>query len=754
MPTSTKTINDLTRTNTVSGSSIIPIYNSGITSSAALSTIYGYLSSGLRSDTTFVSTPATNSVTSEKIVSNSITSEKIVTNAISTEKIQSNAITTEKIANNAISTTKIVDGAITTEKISNNSITSEKISNNSITSEKISNNSITTSKILDSAITTEKIANNSITTSKIANGSITLEKLNDNVVDVNKGLEKTGSGISVKIASGGGIQFNASGELKLIPPAESSTVVVVRPSADGATDAFVGRNAQNGELKPYFKTLIVAANWARQNLTGNVTIFVDEDTIEGSGGQANSWGLADYNSIAVYITQAKIDTITCLKGKGFKEGIYVWAKDTSKPLFGQLYWNNGLSNSTKASTTYIRPRYFRGGGIWSDDRRFTEAPRAINYNVYISNNKSLIAPANSDTANDTHFGSDSNVWSNFTGVENVNVKNFYLRSAMLMEGSKMELRNLNFIQRFNGPDVTSLWIANSSQVWVYNVTVSSLGSANYNYPLVWCGDGSELRIHGTVTLASDEPSTRRYPGYGLAIVGNKPSSINKNLATKAHSIIRSENGGWIRQWDWDPNQRNQSLLTASIILDGDFVINSGIFMEVYWAAKYEGGPVYIQNNLNILADRFNFDSSGFINWYSTNGNLIPFNHNKNCDIRIYHDRSPLRKWTFSDSSIDDTGTVPYGFPSKFNGVDANWGVGTFRNSTGGIASSTSPATTYTLRTTITDVDNFTTAYHFGNLTYPNYPYIESTNLPSLSGFYAFTENGNAKRLNYGASVRD
>jgi hypothetical protein len=206
--------------------------------------------------------------------------------------------------------------------------------------------------------------------------------------------------------------------------------------------------------------------------------------------------------------------------------------------------------------------------------------------------------------------------------------------------------------------------------------------------------------------------------------------------------------------DWNPNKINDSLTTTSIIMDGDFILNSSTFMGVYWGAKYEGFPVLIQNNLNFLPDRFGYDGSGNLTWNDTNGNIAPYNHNKNCDIRFYYRNSPLRKYTLNGGT-DDTGKVPYGFPSKFNGVEPNAGVGTFKDSAGNNATPTSPATKFTLRTTITDLDNLTTGYYFDGSAapYPSIPYIETGSLPSIAGFYTFTEKGRTKVLNYGTGVR-
>lgn len=614
-------------------------------------------------------------------------------------------------------------------------------------------------------LTASTVANNSITTTKLVNTSVTLDKLNSNVINLNKGLEKEASGIGVKLAAGSGLEFNGSGELKLSPPAATSTVVVVRPSDTGATDVWVNRSAVGGELKPYFKSLISACNWARTNLNGTVTIFVDEDTIEGSVPD-NNYGVDETNCLVRYITQTKIDSI--FPSKGFKAGLYVWSKDTTKAIGGQIWWSNGISNSTKNSITYIRARYNRGAGVYSDDRYFTEAPRNINYNVYISCDKSLVAPADSASAVSSNFGTDSTKWTNPTGVNNTNLSWFYVRSSVLMENSKMDIRNLNFVHRFNGPDITTIWAETGSMIWFYNVTVSLLGLGHYNYPVLWAVDASEVRLHGMATLASPEPgSTRRYPGYCLAIVGNKPTISTKETATKINTFFTAENQGWIRQMDWTPNKPNDSAIQCSVILDGNFIPNGNSFMNLLYGGRYEGFPVFIQKDVIILPDRFGWDSSTILSWNSTTGNLVPFYHNKSCEVKIYNWHNPLRKFTFNGAT-DDTNRAAYGFPMFHpTGGDFAHGVGEFKNISNVNAN---PVDRYTIKNTVNDFEFVTTNYNIGNslsakdpgvdntnpldYPFPNLAYMPYTKLPAISTFYTFTENGNTYELNYGAGVRN
>jgi hypothetical protein len=660
-------------------------------------------------------------------LSTSIKNNLITNISISSNSLTNNSITTDKISNSSISTDKIIDSSITTEKISNNSITSEKIINNSITSEKISSN------------------------------SITLNKLNPNVVNVNKGLNlNSTTGIEVKLDSNGGLMFNTNGEIKLAPVGATSSLVVVRPSEPGSTDNYnVTRTTVNGELRPCFRTLTVASAWARNNITGNYTILIDEDTIEGenchyvepSDGTNRPSGVVDWtwsyaNFTVQYHDQTTVDRIFGT-GSGMKAGVYCWPRIKGSKMEGGISFAGGVGNNSQSSTAYITARYPRGTGEgrwWDGNRYFDEEPRAVNYNIYITNDINLDW---SSAVDDLKWGLAAGRVSNWTrrNLTSDGSHGFcYIRNAgITLWNSRVEIRNINFVNRNNCNDQAITDVQKNSFLYLGNVTLTMLGEGFWNYSAIRVIDGADLYICGE-RLKSRVTNELSYPGYGLALVGNTytpGSPLPKS--TMLNNAFYIANNAKIRLVEYNGFQPNISKIQGCVLMDGDFCLQASSTILLETGGIFDSlGPYFLVKNLNLRGQRYDDSQSDRISKYSNTYPTFPMVIGKACVFGANNaDWTYLRKWTLDGSTTSTDMRTDHPIPSLTarNPAGEFWGSGQL----------TCDGTRYYW---IESTHQFITGTLDSNLYYS-----PISNLPRIDTYYTFSEGGNTYALKYGTNAR-
>ena len=699
---------------------------------------------------------------------------------ISTTSLVNGSVTNEKLANDAVTADKIANGSVTSDKIANLAVTTSKINNFSVTTDKIVDLAVTTGKINNLAVTTDKINNLAVTNAKIVDGSVTRNKLNSDVANNSRGLtlqnglevKLDGSGglqfngggeiqpvinqnrgmsfnggFAVKLDPSGGLQFNNSGEIKLAPVASTSSVVVIRPSDPEANDSVhVGRTNVGGELKPYFKTLTSACDWARNNIVGNYTIFLDEDTVEGEGadyiepsngsnrpaGTPVNWTWDHANLAVQFINQTTVDSIFG-NGSGLKAGLYCWPRIAGQKMEGGLNFGWGIGNFSKSSTAYIRSRFRRGTApnyTWSDQKYFDEAPKSVNYNVYFTNNINL----QWNGTGDAKWGTSASRISNWTTRLNLNspttIGFCYVRnSGPCIFESRVEIANINFVNRFNANDIAPTDLQNSKIV-MRSVTLSFLGRGFYNYSLLRAYKNADVYITGS-NMLSRQTNQLTYPGYALAIIGNAYTvGSNLSAATLTNHFINCETNSLIEIVDHDAFTPNDSRLRASVIFDGDFCFQGSNFIRIVKGSNvYSPHTAYLVNNFNIRSQRIDDTRPSRIHT-STNFSLYPVDFGKGTTFEFYY--PTIRKWTL-DRSVTEANKYDNPPFIMYNGADDS-PLGTFATSS------------WNFRTT-------TNEYQSSTIWSVNPFYKTVANMPQVNTFFIFNENGVTYGLNYGTNVR-
>jgi len=618
----------------------------------------------------------------------------------------------------------------------------------------VDHNNVSNSAQLSSVLkyVNSEIQNNpsslTINQNNISNNAITLDKLNPNIVNTTKGI-KLDNGISVNLDPTGGLMFNASGQIKIAPVAGTSSIVVVRPSDINATDsAPQARSNVNGELRPCFKTLTVASWWAQNNINGNYTIYVDEDTTEGEGAnylepsdntnRPANWAIINWNwntaNITIqYIDQNTVDTIFGFSS-GLKGGLYCWPRIKNQKMQGGMNFGYNLGNGSKSATAHIRSRFKRGTAPnfwWDTERYFDEEPNSVNYNVYYTNDISLDW-SSSDI--DSKWGAVANRKSNWTrrlNYTDTNIGFCYVRGAGLsIFDSKINISNINFVNRNNCNDSAPSDIQNSN-VNLSNVTLSYLGTGFYNYSLIRALKNVDVFVCGS-SLKSRQDNNYKYPGYGLAIIGNQyVAGSNLSAATLTNSFMDLNSNAYLRQIEYDAFTQNISHMRCSIIFDGDFCFNNDVFININSGSTIEAYPIYIVNNLNIRKQRIDDSQPTRISTYSNDYPLHPVNFGKGVLISMYNS-SEIRKWTLDGSSTET---------DKFSASPILMYKGAWDSAEGTI---TGDRWIYNITTD---------AYKASNIYGGDIIYKPLSNMPQLSTFYRFTENGSLSSLKYGTNVR-
>lgn len=549
------------------------------------------------------------------------------------------------------------------------------------------------------------------------------------VVNGSKGI-KLDSGLAVKLDPIGGLQFNGTGEIKLSSTTSSSSIIYIRPSDTSATDLWTTRTNVGGVLSPPFRTLIGANEYAKYNIIGNYTIYIHEDTYEG---EDMRYVYVTPTLRAEYITQATVDNIFGT-GSGMKQGIYVWTNTVGARMIGGIHFT-ALGNNTKDTAFYYVPLFKRPGGNYVYERYFDEAPRAINFNVYYTNDTNLDW---SSTVEDIKWGTAASRLRNWSERLNYNQTDLtYVRhlGGGGLYNSRGDITNINFVSRHNCNDCTISDIQNSN-IGFHNVTFSMLGSGHYKYGALRC-ISSEIRLNG-YRLYSSQDNADKYPGYGIAFVGNNfTAGQDLSAATILGSFVTADVNSWLRFIEYNAFSPNNSRLNAAVIMDGDFSVQTSFFCTMSRGSIIDFHPAcFVKNNLNLRRELINDSDPSRKDIYTVGQSVFPVSFNKNNSLSI--DEGFIKKYTI-DGTTTNVDARASGFP-VFRGYNEGNKFGNF------ILDSAINTYKYVFDT---NIDEFRSS----NIA-PTSAYA-----PGLSGlldfnvFYTFTENGAVSSLNYGAGVR-
>jgi alpha-tubulin suppressor-like RCC1 family protein/sugar lactone lactonase YvrE len=182
-----KTINELQNLTTLSGNSLLPIYQNLSTYSTRLIDIENTIVNNINLNSKVSAYFDPTKKYSVPLANNTVTNSTIVSNAINSDKLSSNSVTTDKLASNSV----------TSDKLAANSVTTDKLVANSVTSDKLAANSVTSDKLISNSVTSDKLAANSVTSDKLISNSVTSDKLAANVIKPNGRLSKTSEGLSL-----------------------------------------------------------------------------------------------------------------------------------------------------------------------------------------------------------------------------------------------------------------------------------------------------------------------------------------------------------------------------------------------------------------------------------------------------------------------------------------------------------------------------------------------------------------------------
>jgi len=362
----------------------------------------------------------------------------------------------------------------------------------------------------------------------------------------------------------------------------SDNISIVR-TFDGAWDS-AGIKETLPVLKPYFKNVRQVFDYVKkQGLYGQeLNILIYEDVLQTNSNTDDSYSVTNHGStysgniVAQYWSEEFLPV--ALKNKGLKSGEYVWNTDPLANINGYInYWGAigdlGFSDLNIAGMYEIGSKINIGGTKeYTLKKPFDYPPRKISFRTYVCNNPNLVAG---------QFGNDPDVWTTLS----TKPKNLISLRPFSFLGDDMDINIQNICFEFEGNvnDSTCIY-CRKGDIYLSNVTVAALGSANYPYGalILWpqsnvyvCGENqidpyllSPTTWNNWTSLPTAE-NQAYYPGYGLAIVGNPVSQPIPTLF----------NNNFIHTWqanlhfmDYAVNRRigRNSYLNASIILDGRF----------------------------------------------------------------------------------------------------------------------------------------------------------------------------------------
>jgi hypothetical protein len=403
-------------------------------------------------------------------------------------------------------------------------------------------------------------------------------------------------------------------------------------------------------LKPYFKNIKQALKYVeKQCLCGDeLNIMIYDDILQNNindDGTISSQGCEYSGNIDVrYYSTANVPQF--LKDAGLKAGDYVWNKHNYSETTGKIsYWSIDRLNFSNLN---IYGMYEIGSLINFDSRKlytnikpFNIAPRKISFRTYVCTNTSL--PLGS-------FGSNSNDFKNlyYDPVGKIELRPIKFNNDEM----DVNIHNLCFEFETNANDSTCLYFK-SGRSYLSNVTVAALNNGNYAYGaiLAWpnstvyiCGEPqidpwllSPSRWDSWISLPTAKNQVY-YPGYGLALVGNKSNKFNPTFFSDS----------FIQAWrsriffmDFNVNRRigRYAYHNASIILDGKFTSNSfysfkdhakiyatnHVFKTQFFGLSNLECTYYTDNNypfINVF-ENLNKDNFYYLNFKESNSTFIP-----------------------------------------------------------------------------------------------------------------------------------
>jgi hypothetical protein len=420
-------------------------------------------------------------------------------------------------------------------------------------------------------------------------------------------------------------------------------------------------------LKPYFKNISQILSYVNlHGLYGEELSLLLYDDIE-----PNNINTDGTTSIAACTSSGNIHVKyyptsslpTFLQNAGVKGGNFIWPLNNSVPINGIISYlgvgdlnfeNFNMVGMYEIGTT----TNVSGKKQYTYEKPFNVAPRKISIRNYVCVNPSLTYG---------NFGSDATDWTSLYTDPNSRVQN---RPLFFNGGNKTDinLQNLCFEFDSNCNDSTALWFT-GGQNYVSNVTIATLGTANYYYGAL-NANRCDVYVCGVnqidpYLLTSPTNWTRwvelsgainqsYYPGYGLAIIGN-PSSRNypSLIPSSIFDCFRSK----IFIKDYNTNRRvgRNSQLNAGVILDGNF--NTRALYQLDEHAKIQSNN-HIFRTLNFSVSNLNCDyysgtnSSGDYKNAYFNTNIDNFYYiyfaSSYCTLQAQYYQMPY--WEFKDKN--------------------------------------------------------------------------------------------------------
>lgn len=359
-----------------------------------------------------------------------------------------------------------------------------------------------------------------------------------------------------------------------------------------------------GVLKPYFKNPKAVRDYvANRNLRGrNLRIYLYEDVIVGerkpNGGTTPTDQSGQYRglltsggnlSAAFFSTEWLGANYPALTAAGLRGGDYVWPVNPAANINGGFeHWYidrlmrfkfifvQGLHN--------IGPRILGPGqNFYVVDKPFDMPSPKFIHRTYICADKNLTFGT---------FGTQASAWTTATTRNNCFGRQFHINT---FADTETILRNVGFEFECNPFDSTAIVIYNSPRTYLQNVSISMLGQGVYPFGGVGV-QGGDQNTTGTIAIVEGIPTIDPYfltpstwnngqwsaipgsngpayfPGYGIAFVGNPPSSpFFTNIPRGFFHTMQEGRGPTIYIYDFQSPLRRfgrESYIQNSLILDG------------------------------------------------------------------------------------------------------------------------------------------------------------------------------------------
>jgi hypothetical protein len=469
------------------------------------------------------------------------------------------------------------------------------------------NGNLTASNIvvLDSLKTSSITAVNANFNYLSANKILINQNLNADTIYANKIYGK------VDIDQSSALTYNNNNQLSFI--ANKNYYFAIRPSDSYSTDDInVARTttspSDNGQYedsvvyRPYFKNLQAVIDYVYTNgiFGNNLVIYLDEDVIAGEdktndytpdqSGQYSGCTFTGNTSSAFFSTEYIQAYQPDLYNSGIRGGDFIWNRDNKSDINGNFNYVNLYP--LKFNNITIQARYEIGTSIYnpphlyySTHRAYDKEPKKITFRTYVCSNSAI------------PFGSFANT--NASTWTKVFTKSYvYGRQVQFnhLPQTNLYITNICFEFDSNSPESTAL-VFNNGTTSIANTTIALLGTGVYSYGAInITTESAFVFICGGYLLDPFFLTSATwgkwndygfdtgfyYPGYGVALVGNpntatRPTIINKTEADPFVGFFNLEDGGKLSILDYGTNGRrygNHSFLLNSLILDGNFYVNS------------------------------------------------------------------------------------------------------------------------------------------------------------------------------------